>query len=124
MSMALVLLVVCVLLLAYGGLAAPAIFAGALFVGFWLLVLRIMIGFGRWVAGGGRQSTEYSGLDTPRRKPARNTGEAAHLPIRGAQQQLCRHPRCGHVNVSMARFCARCGRPLAASRRAYPDRAA
>lgn len=29
-----------------------------------------------------------------------------------AAGRACPHPRCGHRNARMARFCARCGRPL------------
>ncbi len=48
------------------------------------------------------------------------TSEEARLAATAAQRfsvrdEVCPHSRCGYVNRRGARFCARCGRPLAAS---------
>jgi hypothetical protein len=38
--------------------------------------------------------------------------QPAEHPRFQTRQEVCPHPRCGYVNRSGARYCARCGRPL------------
>ncbi len=95
----LLLLMLCVLLLVYGGLAAPVVFLGVMFVGFWLIFLRALIGFGRWLTGGGEKQPAF-GPEAPRRLGP---------PARG---RVCSNSRCGRVNLSSARYCAQCGSVL------------
>jgi hypothetical protein len=83
--------------------ALPALIAGFVFVAFWVVLLKMLIGFGRWLMG--------MPPGPPHRVPA------ARRPI-GPQlypappSRTCSDPRCGRVNVTEARFCAQCGRSL------------
>jgi hypothetical protein len=67
----------------------------------WMSV-RLMVGFVRWVSG----SDELEA----RRALARSS------PERGARK-TCSDPHCGRINVSRARYCAQCGKPLRELRR-------
>jgi hypothetical protein len=71
------------------------------FVGFWVLVIKGLIGFGRWL---------MAAPDRPRfPKPAQFT------PIHRATGRPSRtsgDPRCGRANLAEAKYCAQCGRPL------------
>ena len=83
--------------------ALPAIFAGFLFIAFWVMVLKMMIGFGRWVMG--MPACPSRRVQAVRRplNPQVYTAPAS---------RTCGDPRCGRVNPSEARYCAQCGRPL------------
>ncbi len=100
MFVAVVLLMICLMILAGAGLAAPALVAGtvmvAAFVAFWAMVARVLIGFARWLTEG----------DSPcdARRPRKL------VTITG--RRLCGNPHCGRSNRPDARFCAQCGRAL------------
>jgi hypothetical protein len=81
-----------------GGLRVDPVLFFLLFVVLmvWMSV-RVMVGFLRWVTGGGEAD------------PVRKRRE---MDLR----KTCRDPHCGKVNVARARFCAQCGKPLPEAR--------
>src|SRR5690242_11761427 len=104
----LALLTIVMILLLFTGLGAhwvalPALTMGFLFIAFWIFVLKLMIGFGRWVMG-------IPARPPPRIQPPRRPVAAQVYPA--PPSRTCADPRCGRVNVPEARYCAQCGRPL------------
>ncbi len=103
--LALLAIVILVLVLLSAGappLTFGALLFGALFIGFWVIVIRMLIGLGRWLIG---------------EPPPRRFASTRIPPHRGpvsyrTSRRACADPRCGRVNVPEARFCAQCGRPL------------
>ena len=102
------LLIIVVILLLFTGMGVhwvslPALMMGFLFIAFWILVLKLLIGFGRWVMG-------IQSRPSPRIPPTRRPIVAQVYPA--PPSRTCADPRCGRVNVPEARYCAQCGRPL------------
>lgn len=106
MTVTFLILIALMLLLAYGGVAAPAIIFGAMIVAFWVMVFRLLIGFGRWVTTG--QASCGGGWDGAQR----SRQCATRRPSIGPSPKACRNSRCGRMNVASARFCSQCGSSL------------
>ncbi len=102
MSTGLIILILAMLLWASGDrMAFSAVLVGAVFIGFWWMIARILIGFGRWVTA-----------PTPFR-PVRHFGQAPRCSRRSlGASKVCTDRLCGRVNLDGARFCAQCGRRL------------
>jgi hypothetical protein len=100
MLLAVVLVLVFLMFLGYGGVALPALIVTTIFIGFWVTVIRLMIGFGRWVFAGFEPQ-----LDPPARARPRRIGAG------GAR--VCRDSLCRQANPADARYCARCGKRVA-----------
>ena len=100
----LTIIVLLLILMSAGAPPLPfaAILAGVLFVAFWVLVLKLLIGFGHWL------------INEPKPRPIGGaTPQHPRAAVRqGNVPRLCADPRCGQVNLAEARFCARCGQPL------------
>jgi hypothetical protein len=81
--------------------AFVGLFIGIAFVAFWVVVLRSLIGFGRWL------------MQMPPDRPRRAfSADRPGRPRSPESVRTCADPRCGRVNLAEARYCARCGRPL------------
>ena len=94
-----VLLIVLLLFLTYGGVALPALVVTTAVIAFWVMVIRLLIGFGRWMLAG----------CAPQWDPP---VQARRTDLRGGVR-LCEDSLCQHVNPPDARYCAQCGKRVA-----------
>lgn len=70
-------------------------------IGFVIVVFALIV---RFIASGIRWLLDDGG-----------NGNARRRVLNGQPGTLCPRARCGHLNRSEARFCARCGSPLAST---------
>src|SRR5437016_499684 len=84
-------------------IALPMLIVGFVFVTAWVIVFKMLIGFGRWLMG----------MPPPSARRVANPPRPFRPAIQPAPfGRTCADPRCCRVNVAGARYCAQCGREL------------